>query len=143
MAVRPEEMLRALDPTTGDRFVLTSACESKRGGVFVTSAQPCGHEPPLVCIACIRGHALDPIIRDSKCFAVCRVSAADKLLARKFAYEGDGRGDPFDSLELERLVTGSPILRRARAAVDCQIVRQLELDGDHQLYIGHALAVRI
>ena len=142
MAVQLEDLLRAIDPTFGDRFVMTSACDSKRGGVFVTSAQACGHEPPLICVACMKGHPLDPIIRDSNSFAVCRVSPAEKLLARKFAFEGDGRGDPFDSLEVERLVTGCPILRRAKGAVDCQVVRHLDLDGDHQLYIGHAVAVR-
>ena len=42
-----------------------------------------------------------------------RALQADFVTACKFAFEGDGRGDPFDSLELERLVTGSPILRRA------------------------------
>jgi flavin reductase (DIM6/NTAB) family NADH-FMN oxidoreductase RutF len=142
MAVQLEELLRALDPTLGDRFVMTSAWESKRGGVFVTSAQPCGYEPPLLCVACMKGHPLDPIIRDSQVFAVCRVGSGERLLARKFAFDGDGRGDPFDSLELERLVTGAPVLRRARAAVDCQVVRHLDLEGDHQLYIGEAVAIR-
>jgi flavin reductase (DIM6/NTAB) family NADH-FMN oxidoreductase RutF len=142
MAVQVAELLRALDPSLGDRFVLTSAWDSKRGGVFVTSVQPCGHEPPLLCVACMRGHPLDPIIRDSQSFAVCRVSPAERLLARKFAFEGDGRGDPFDSLELERLVTGAPVLRRAKAAVDCHVVRHLDLEGDHQLYIGQAVAIR-
>lgn len=142
MAVQLEDMLRALDPTFGDRFILTSACESKRHGVFVTSAQPCGHEPPLVCIACRKGHPVDPIIRDGQCFALCRVSPGEKLLARKFAFDGDGRGDPFDALELERLVTGAPVLRRAKAVVDCHVVRHLDLEGDHQLYIGQAVAVR-
>jgi flavin reductase (DIM6/NTAB) family NADH-FMN oxidoreductase RutF len=142
MAVGLEDLRRVLDPTLGDRFVMTSACDSKRGGVFVTSAQPCGSEPPLLCVACMKGHALGPIIRDSKCFAVCRVSAADKLLARKFAFDGDGRGDPFDSLELDRLVTVSPVLRRAMAAVDCRVLRHLDLEGDHQLYIGQAVGIR-
>jgi flavin reductase (DIM6/NTAB) family NADH-FMN oxidoreductase RutF len=143
MAVQLEDLIRALDLTFGDRFVLTSACEHKRGGVFVTSAQPCGRDPPLLCVACLKGHPLDPIIRDSNTFAVCRISTSEKLLARKFVFEGDGRGDPFDSLEVERLVTGSPVLRRAKSAVDCQVIRHLDLDGDHQLYIGQALAVRV
>jgi flavin reductase (DIM6/NTAB) family NADH-FMN oxidoreductase RutF len=142
VAVQFEDVLRALDHSIGERFILTSACDSKRGGVFVTSAQPCGHEPPLVCVACLKGHPLDPIIRDGQCFAVCRVDPADKLVARKFAFDGDGRGDPFDSLELERLITGAPVIRRARAAVDCRVIRHLDLEGDHQLYIGQALAVR-
>ena len=49
-------------------------------------------------------------------------------------------GDPFDCLPLDRLVTGAPIVRRAAAAFDCEVVRHLDMEADHELYIGHVLA---
>jgi flavin reductase (DIM6/NTAB) family NADH-FMN oxidoreductase RutF len=143
MSLDAGDVLRALDPSLPGRFVLTSAHESKRLGVFVTSVQPCGLEPPLVCLECQKGHAIDPLIRDSRHFALCRVDAADKLVARKFAFDGDGRGDPFDSLEVDRLVSQSPVIRRAQCAIDCEVLRHLELESDHKLYIGRVLAVRL
>jgi flavin reductase (DIM6/NTAB) family NADH-FMN oxidoreductase RutF len=125
-------------------FLLTAQHDGKRAGVVVKSVQPCGDEPPLVCVAVRRGHWIEPIIRDSHSFAVCRVEAIDKLLLVKFSESSRPRdGDPFDCLPTTRLVTGAPILQRATIALDCEVVRHFDLEADHELYIGHVLEVRI
>jgi len=125
-------------------YLMTSRFESKRAGQFVGSVQPCAEEPMLVCIAARKGHPIEPLIRDSHVFAVCRVDPDDKLLQRKFSC-GNMRevGDPFDSFEIERLLTGAPILKRCPLALDCQVIRHLDVEADHELYIGQVVAGRV
>ena len=124
-------------------FVMTSRFEQKRAGQFVGSVQPCAEEPMLVCIAARKGHPIEPLIRDSHVFAVCQVDPEDKLLQRKFNGSSREAGDPFDSLEVERLVTGAPILKRSLVALDCQVIRHLDVEADHELYIGQVVGGKV
>jgi flavin reductase (DIM6/NTAB) family NADH-FMN oxidoreductase RutF len=125
-------------------FVLTAQFEGKRAGVVVRSVQPCADEPPLLCVAVRRGHWIEPIVRDSHAFAICKSSAADRLLLRKFAETSRPRdGDPFDCVPLERLATGAPVLSRSPHVLDCEVLRHFDLEADHELYIGHVLAARV
>jgi flavin reductase (DIM6/NTAB) family NADH-FMN oxidoreductase RutF len=125
-------------------YVLSAQFEGRRAGVVVRSAQPCADEPPLLCVAVKRGHWIEPIIRDSHCFAISRINQADRLLLRKFAETARPRdGDPFDCLPTSRLVTGAPVIVRATLAIDCEVVRHFDLEADHELYIGLVVGARI
>jgi flavin reductase (DIM6/NTAB) family NADH-FMN oxidoreductase RutF len=126
-------------------FVLTAAYENKRSGTIVRWVQPCAQEPLLISVAARRGHSIEPLIRDSHCFAICRVDADDKLLSRKFAVHRppDDMSDPFDAVGVETMVTGSPIIRRASLVLDCEVVRHFDLEADHELFIGLVRAARV
>jgi len=93
----------------------------------------------------LAGLEIDPLIRDSHAFAVCLVDPTDRLLLRKFCAKRtpDDRGDPFLSFEVDRLVTGSPILKRAAMAIDCEVVRHVDLEADHELFVGEVVAGRV
>jgi flavin reductase (DIM6/NTAB) family NADH-FMN oxidoreductase RutF len=125
-------------------FVLTAAYESKRSGMIVRWVQPCAEEPQLIAVAARRGHSIEPLIRDSHAFAICRMEADDKLLARKFAVHRppDDMGDPFDAVGVETMVTGSPIIRRSTLVLDCEVVRHFDIEADHEIFIGRVLAGR-
>ena len=137
------EARRALALFSRGSYLLTATFEHKRAGQIVQSVQPCADEPMLVCVAARKGHPIEPLIRDAHRFAICLIDQEDKLLLRNFgAPPAAGRGDPFDALELDRLTTGSPIPKRCLAALDCQVIRHLDLEADHELYIGQVLAGR-
>ncbi len=125
-------------------FVLTAAFEAKRSGMIVRWVQPCAEEPLLVAVAARRGHSIEPLIRDSHSFAICRIDPEDKLLTRKFAVHRppDDTGDPFDAVPVETLVTGSPIIRRSPLVLDCEVVRHFDLEADHELFVGLVVAGR-
>jgi len=124
-------------------FVLTAHHEGKRAGIIARSVQQCANEPLLICVAIRSGHWIVPIIRDSHCFAVSRACAADVLLIRKFSETARPRdGDPFDCIPAEHLQTGSPILRRASLALDCEVVRHVDIEADHEIYVGRVMAAR-
>ncbi len=120
--------------------VLTSAFEQRRGGVFVRRAMQCADEPVSIAVAVPTGHRIATLIRDSHTFALVLLDRSNRLLMRKF--DGRDEGDPFDTLEIMRLVSTAPIPVRALAAIDCEVVRHYDLEADHEIYIGQVLAVR-
>lgn len=134
----------ALATLPSARYLIASHSESKRSGQLLTSIMWCAREPRLVCVAAIRGHGVEPLIRDSHAFGLSAVDPSDKLVHRTFSEfrPPDEGGDPFESLSVETLVTGSPILRKSPVVLDCELVRHLDLEADHSLYIGRVVAAR-
>ncbi|MCC6426119.1 MAG: flavin reductase family protein [Phycisphaerales bacterium] len=140
----PAESLisRALAMMPGGTYIITASFEGKKAGATVRSAMPCSYDPLLVCAASRKGHGIEPIIRDSRHFAICLLDAQDKLMARKFCTMSR-EADAFDSLPIETLISGAPIIKRSLLAIDCEVVRHFDLEADHELYIGRVLAARI
>ncbi len=135
---------RAVDQLAVGLFVMTAAHEAKRAGLVVASVQKCADEPLLLCVAARKGHVIEPLIRDSRRFAVCRLGPDDKTLARRFEVRRipEDRDDPFDSLEIDHLVSRAPVLRRSTLAFDCEVCRHFDMEADHELYIGLVVAAR-
>ncbi|MBX3321975.1 MAG: flavin reductase family protein [Phycisphaeraceae bacterium] len=128
--------------------IMTSAYDGQRAGMRVLSAQPCSLEPRLIAVAARKGHPIEPLIRDSHYFAICVVDTSQKLVLRKFNAdpvdfeEMDSFEDPFDAFAVDQLVTGSPILTKCIAALDCEVVRHFDLEADHEIFVGLVLAAR-
>lgn len=141
--VTPQDASAALARLPSGLYVMTSAFEGKRAGVCVRWVTQLAAEPPLIGVAMFRGHWVEPLIRDSHAFAICRVDDADRLIAKKFADPARREGDPFDCLPIETIVTGAPVIRRSLVALDCVVIRHLDLEADHSLYIGHVVGGRV
>lgn len=157
----PPEVLDAVARLHSGLYVLTSAFENTRLGVMVNWAQQCATEPVSVCVSLLKGHPVSPLIRDSHAFALCAVTDSDRLLLKKFervketgppGASGSGtpgvytplvREDPFMSLDVETIATGSPVLKRSRFALDCRVSMHLDFDSDHELYIAQVVAARV
>lgn len=139
------EIRRALTHANGCAYLLTSSCNGKRGGIIATSAQLCGFDPPLICIAARKGHGVNLYMRDSQCFGLCCLPASNRMLIRRFCafLTPDASSDPFDDIEMDRLTSTAPIVKRCLAAIDCRVFRQFDLETDHELIIGLVQAVRI
>jgi flavin reductase (DIM6/NTAB) family NADH-FMN oxidoreductase RutF len=120
--------------------VMTAQFEGDRSGVRVFSVMPCATDPLMVALAVRRGHSIEPLIRDSRGFAICAIAPDDRLVLRKFPEDGTAAAtDPFDSLSVMALKTGAPILKRAIWAFDCEVVRHFDLDADCEIYVGAVL----
>ncbi len=135
----------ALDSLTSGVFVMTSFHEDKRTGVLVRSVQSCANEPLLICVAARKGHWIEPVIRDSRVFAVCQLGDNDLLARRRFAHDltEEEQGDPFTGMDVRTLETGAPVLNTCVLAMDCEVVRHFDLEADHELYIGLVVASTI
>lgn len=135
---------RAMGLLGASLCVLSAAHERTRGAVAVRWGMQCAHDPVLICVAVRKGHGVEPLIRDSHSFALNLVDRRDRLLMRTFDRSETWEDDPFDAFEVCKLVTGSPVLMRALAALDCEVVRHFDLeDADHELYVGRVLAARV
>lgn len=126
-------------------WVMTASHDGSRGGMVVRWVQRCATEPVLVSVSVRKCHSLEPLIRDSRSFALNLIDESDRLLLRKFdTFRAPDEGsDPFDALETQTWGTGSPILKRARAAIDCEVVRHLDLEADCELFIGQVMDARV
>ena len=138
-----EQTRRAVRQIPGGVFVITSSFEGKRAGSTVMSVGMCAGEPRLVCVALRKGHIIEPLIRDSRGFAICMIDPNDRLVMRRFAESEHHDSDPFDGIDTTTLVTPAPVLRRSIMALDCEVVRHFDLEADCELFIGSILAGQV
>lgn len=143
MSTTSTDPVAALAELSCGTFLLTAAFDETQSGVLARSVQPCADDPPLLCVALRTGHPIEPIIRDSRHFAICQIDPADRLTVRKFSSDAHVHDEsPFAAIPIETLVTGSPVLCRSRLVFDCEVVRHFDLEAESELYIGQVLACR-
>lgn len=160
------ECANALAQIPGGLFILTSHFDTLRGGVLVRWVQQCSDVPPMVMVALCKGQPVEMLIRDSHYFTLCQISADDRFLIRKFngltpgggpgngtapapgsdcasrstsaEYNGahDSAEDTLLPLMTRAAPSGCPIVDRALSYLDCEVVRHVELDSDHRIYVG-------
>lgn len=137
----PADVLARLVP---GRYLLTASFAGHRAGILTTSVSICGTEPPLICVAVVKGHDIDPLIRDARHFGLCLISADDRLCARRFAVDAppSASGDPFECFAVDSMPAGAPVLRKAALAIECEVFRHIDLETDHELFIGLVLSGR-
>ena len=90
----------------------------------------------MIPIALPKGLPVEPLIRDSRAFALCQIGADDILLRRKFAIIPDRNDDPFVTISTFNAPSGSPIVERAMSYLDCELVSHIEFDSEYRLYVG-------
>ncbi|MEM9372695.1 MAG: flavin reductase family protein [Planctomycetota bacterium] len=131
-------------------FLMTSRHEDDRAGVLVHAVLQACEQPPMIVVAARKGHAIDPIIRDARCFAIGVVRPDDRLILRRFRFADTAvspraeseANDLFDPFPEQRLVTGAPILDRCPIWFDCQIARHVDLESEYELFVGLVVGVR-
>ncbi len=131
------------------RYLMTAGHDGKRAGVLVERVQWLATEPLLIGVAMRKGHEIDPLIRDSRSFAIGFIDDGDKFIQRRFSERLNGvdsaiyveGSDPFDSLQCMKLVTGSPTLVQCSAWIDCEVIRRLDLEINHELFVGQVVGI--
>lgn len=143
--IQVNAMREACDRLPTGLYLLSAGHEDARAGTLVMGVHQCASEPLLLCIPVRRGHRINPLIRDSRSFAVCSIDPEDRAIRRRFEFHPSAEEyhDPFDALPVVTLGTGAPILRSSVLAFDCEVVRHIDIDADHELYIGRVVAARI
>lgn len=138
-----QQIGKALGQIPQGVFVMTSHHEERFSGVGVSWVQQVSFEPPMVMVALHKGRTITPLILESRAFALCQIGRDDRMLLKHFAEERNGGDDPFEGLEIARAESGSPIITRSAAFLDCRVVRHIDIDADHDLYIGRVLTAQI
>lgn len=134
---RSDNITAAMSRIPCGLFILTAAHDNLRSGVLTRWVQPCALEPPMVMVSVSKGLPIEPLLRDSRRFALCQLSAGDRLLEQRFRTPPDRSDDPFVTLAHHSSTSGLPIIDRAMSWLECEIVRHVDLDADQRLYVGH------
>lgn len=137
------EMLQALASLPNPQFLLTTALGEARDGRIIDRVQQCGTQPPMLLVAMEKGHTLSPMIRDSRTFALSLLDPHETLLQRVFGPDRRIGEDPFLTYPHRSGVMGAPIVTRATAWFDCEVVRHLDMETNFELYIGVVRAAGI
>lgn len=125
-------------------FVLTGQYEGKRAGVVVRWVSQVSSDPVMLSVSLRRGHWVSPLVRDSHFFGLSMITEADRLIIRKFADSPANKvSDAFDCLPTDRLLAPVPIISKAGLAFDCEVVRHLDLEADHEVFIGRVISARM
>jgi flavin reductase (DIM6/NTAB) family NADH-FMN oxidoreductase RutF len=140
---RVEGLDQALALIPSGSFVLTAAHDDCRSGTLVQWVQRCAESPAMVVVALRKGHPIEPLIRDSRAFCLNLLREGEVLLRRKFETGHTQGDDPFVSLPATQAPSGSPVLLRAVAYVDCELMRHLDIESDFEVYIGLVKQTRI
>ena len=133
----------ALQRLPSSRYLLTAAHGASRNGMLVSRVQHCADDPPVVAISVRKGHPLSPLIRDTARFGLAELREGDRVLARKFGAPVELQGeDPFlgHPLVSEEQTFELPIPRGVASWMSCELIRHLDIEADHELYVGRVLA---
>ena len=118
-------------------FVLTARHEDRRTGMLCSWVQQACFEPPMIVVAVGKGRPIMPLISESRKFGLCQLPKGEKVILRKFAGGIDPSQDPFLGFELvHQTVTGVPILAHALAYLECELTCHMDVEGDHDLFVG-------
>jgi len=127
---------KALGRIPQSLYIMTAQYEDQMRGVMVSFVQQVSFDPPMVMVSLGKGRPIVPLIHDSHAFAVCQIAKTDKLTLKRFARGTQPGESPFQAIETMRGATGSPVIKRSLAYLDCDLVRHIDIDGDHDMYIG-------
>jgi flavin reductase (DIM6/NTAB) family NADH-FMN oxidoreductase RutF len=122
-------------------FILTAAFEERRTGMLVSWVQQASFEPPMVSMAIAKGRPIMPLISDSHCFGLCQLAKGDKVNLRKFTGQTEPGEDPFLGFELlQDTKIAVPILVGAMSYLECELITHMDIEGDHDLFVGRVVA---
>src|SRR5271157_3995966 len=117
--------------------VVTTTFGSVPKGITVSSFTSVSLDPPLILIAISKKSATHESLIHCSGFAVNFLADDQKSVSERFA----GRlevADKFEGIDYSEGTTGSPIIKGARAVIECRPWKLYD-GGDHSLMIGEVV----
>lgn len=131
----------ALGCLPSGRFVLTAQHEDRRAGMLVHWVQQVCAQPPMISVAVAKGKSIMPLISESRRFALCQIGEDDRRMQRKFAQDSEPGDDPFLGFDLRPSRLGNvPIMVGSLAYFECELSCHMDVEGDHDLFVGRVQA---
>ncbi len=138
----PQLIHNALRSLPAATFVLTCRHDRFSDGIITQWVQQCCTEPPMLVVSLCKGQQIEPMLREARAFALCKVNPSDRRSTRLFGRDHDKEDDPFLSIETHTAVTGMPILKSSSTWFDCKLEGHLSPDADCRLYLGRVVAAQ-
>jgi flavin reductase len=137
MQINPTVFKQVLARFATGVTIVTVQHKGQKHGLTASSFTSLSLEPPLV-LVCVGKRAYShELICQSRAFAVNILGQEQLEWGRRFA--DPAVSDRFAGIEPHLAVTGSPILPRCLAWVDCRL-HDAYTGGDHTIFIGEVVA---
>lgn len=117
--------------------VVTTISRDGPKGVTVSAFTSLSLDPPLVLVSLSKASAVHDVFTQSTEFAVNFLADDQKSVSDRFAGRHEIK-EKFDGIGFRAGTTGSPVIPRARAVIECRTWRVYDA-GDHSLLIGEVL----
>lgn len=91
--------------------------------------------PLLVSVALPRGPTLAPLVRETGVIGLSLLSQAERYIVKRWVDKRRGLDDLLDGPESLTLSTGVPLLKRSVLVLEGRVVRHVDLEADHELYV--------
>jgi flavin reductase (DIM6/NTAB) family NADH-FMN oxidoreductase RutF len=133
----------AMRQLAGGISVITVGNSDHRSGLTVTSVSSLSAEPPIIIFCISRASSSWSILKQSRTFAV-NVLGPDHLgIAERFSGRNGEKGhERYAGAAWIGLVTGTPILADAAAALDCTVEELIERHSS-AIVLGRVQSVKI
>lgn len=122
---------------TGVTVVTAPTADGRGCGLTVNAFTSVSLDPLLILVSLATTSATCQAIGEGRVFAVNVLARDDAELATRFSRAR--RAVRFRGLDVRTEATGSPVLARALAWLDCR-VHEIHAAGDHALVLGEPLA---
>jgi flavin reductase (DIM6/NTAB) family NADH-FMN oxidoreductase RutF len=141
MTLDPEKLRAAMREWSAGVTVVTAVYESYVSGATVNSFTSISLEPAFVTIALQKSARTHDLISKSGAFGVTILSATQSNISDLFAGKMTEVENRFEGLQIQTLVTGSPLIVGGLAWLDCRVVETFDA-GNSALFIAEVLAVQ-
>lgn len=123
-------------------WVATAAHDGRRRSLRAVFVQQAAVSPLLISVALPRGPTLAPLLRESGVLGLSLLAREERYMTKRWEDKRRGLDDLLDGPEAFTLTTGVPLLKRAMLVLEGRIVRHLDLEADHEMYVLHIVGGR-
>ena len=141
MTLDSENLRAAMRAWSAGVTVVTAAQEGQRHGMTVNSFTSISLDPATITISLQQTSRTYELVTRSRMFGLTMLSAAQTRVSEIFAGRFPEIEDRFADLQVETLVTGSPLIAGGLAWLDCRVVETYDA-GMNMLFIAEVLSAR-
>jgi len=139
MTLDSEKLRAAMRAWSAGVTVVTAVHEGIKHGMTVNSFTSISLDPALVTISLQQPTRTHELVFKSRAFGLTILSAEQSKISDLFAGKITEIEDRFTGLQIETLVTGSPLIVGGLAWLDCRVVETFNA-GMNTLFIAEVLA---
>lgn len=141
MTLESEDLRAAMRAWSAGVTVVTAAHEGQKHGMTVNSFTSISLDPALITVSLKNGSRTQELITVSRAFGLTILASTQTHISDVFAGRFPEMENRFAGLQIETLVTGSPLIVGGLAWLDCRVVETFDA-GMNILFIAEALAAR-
>ncbi len=141
MTLETENLRVAMRAWSAGVTVVAAAHEGQRHGMTVNSFTSISLDPATITISLKTGSRTYDLVSLSRAFGLTMLSKTQSKISDIFAGRFPEIEDRFADVQVETLVTGSPLIVGGLAWLDCRVVETYDA-GMNTLFIAEVLAAR-